>query len=341
LKGRIGRFLRAYGRDLALAGVGAALGIALVIVQIVNEPDPAPVSRTAETTPERSATRPAGPEPPGVAGLPQKDRPPAIQRETAPNSSVREKAPAARTPQAAATWQLHAAVHPPPGNRPMIALIIDDMGVDRKRTAQAIELDGPLTMSFLSYAEDLPDQTAAARKAGHELMVHVPMEPEGEVAEPGPNVIRTDQPQAEVRKRLDWALGRFDGFVGINNHMGSRYTADADGMTLVLEEIRRRGLLFVDSRTTPHSVARRLSRKLSVPFAERDVFIDDDPRPQAILRQLDEIVRRARDRKYAVAIGHPRDATLAALRKWLPTLRLRGLVLVPVSAIVRHRTKAE
>jgi len=335
LKGRIGHFLRAYGRDLAIAGVGAALGIALVIVQIVNEPDPAPVAGKAETPPERQPSRPAKPDPPSVAGLPARERPPAPRRESARPEAGQQK-PAA-PPEAKTAWQRHAAAYPPPGNRPMIALIIDDMGVDRKHSAEAIALQGPLTLSFLSYAEHLPEQTAAARKAGHELMVHIPMQPEGNAADPGPNAIIVDGAADEVKRRLDWALGRFDGYVGINNHMGSRYTADEAGMTVVLGEIRRRGLLFVDSRTTPHSVARRLSRKLSVPFAERDVFIDDDPRPQAIQKRLDEVVRRARDRKYAVAIGHPREGTLAALRKWLPTLRLRGIELVPVSAIVRYR----
>ncbi len=336
MKGWIERFLKAYGRDLAIAAVGATLGLALVIFQIVSEPDPVPepVARKIEPSRKQEAARPA-PEPVARQAATEKTASPPQPASTVPE----RKTPA----QSAAPppWQRHAASFLPVSNRPMIALIIDDMGVDRKRSAQAIELGGPLTMAFLPYARDLPEQSRAARKAGHEVMVHLPMEPEGTGAEPGPNVIRADLPPAEIAKRLDWALGRFEGFVGINNHMGSRFTANAEGMTLVLEELRRRGLLFVDSRTTPHSVARRLSRKLSVPFAERDVFVDDDPRSEAILKQLDEIVRKARDRKYAVAIGHPRDTTLAALRKWLPTLQLRGLALVPVSAIVKYRMESD
>jgi polysaccharide deacetylase 2 family uncharacterized protein YibQ len=326
----IRRFLKSYGRDLAIAGVGAALGLAVVIVEIVRGPDPVPPpSKISDAQPRQQTVRR---EPAEVAG------PSAPEAEPLPAETRKEET---ARPDVVPAWQRLAAAYPPVSNRPMIAVIIDDMGIDRKRSARAIGLGGPLTMSFLTYAKELKEQSAAAREAGHEVMVHVPMEPEGTIAEPGPNVIRTDQDTAEIRKRLDWALGRVEGFVGINNHMGSRFTADEEAMTLVLTELKRRGLLFVDSRTTRKTVARRLSRKLAVPFAERDVFIDDDPRPQAILRQLDEVVQTARERKYAVAIGHPREATLAALHKWLPTLRLRGIALVPVSAVVKYRMKLE
>jgi hypothetical protein len=237
-------------------------------------------------------------------------------------------------------WRQFAASHAATADRPMIAVIIDDMGLDRRRSARAMALPSPLTLSFLTYAIGLRGQTAEARHKGHELLVHVPMEAEDGDAYAGPKVIATDLPPDEMMRRLEWAFGRFDGYVGINNHMGSRFTADPAGMSLVLAEVKRRGLLFVDSRTTARTVAPKLAKQLAVPFTERHVFLDDDPGAASVRRQLAELERVAAKQGYGVAIGHPRDATLEALEKWLPGLAARGFVLVPVSAIVRHRLEA-
>ena len=222
----------------------------------------------------------------------------------------------------------------------MIAVIIDDMGLDRERSARAVELPGPLTMSYLTYARSLKSQADAARAAGHEIMIHVPMEPGDASDYPGPKAIKRDLPEKELRRRLDWALGRLENYVGINNHMGSRFTSHGPGMSFVLAELKRRGLLFVDSRTSPKSVGEELARRLSVPFARRDFFLDDDPTRDAVASQLTALEQAASAKGYAIAIGHPYEATLSLLQTWLPTLASRGFVLVPVSAIVRHRQKA-
>ena len=127
---------------------------------------------------------------------------------------------------------------------------------------------------------------------------------------------------------------------GINNHMGSRFTTHAPGMELVLAEIKRRGLLFIDSRTSKNSVGAAVARRLRVPFAARDFFLDDDPSRAAVARQLKAVEQAASKKGYAIAIGHPYDSTLGNLENWLPTLASRGFMLVPVSAIVRHRREA-
>ena len=219
----------------------------------------------------------------------------------------------------------------------MIAVIIDDMGLDRKRSARAIKLAGPLTMSFLTYASDVKGQAEIAREAGHEIMIHVPMEPDDSDSYPGPKAITRDLSDAELRRRIDWALGRLENYVGINNHMGSRFTSYRPGMDKVLAEVKRRGLLFVDSRTSPKSVGAEVARRLSVPFAARDIFLDDDQSSDSVGRQLRALENAATEKGYAIAIGHPHDATLSNLENWLPTLASRGFVLVPVSAIVGHR----
>lgn len=237
-------------------------------------------------------------------------------------------------------WQQHAvAVESSPG-RPMIAIVLDDVGVNRRGAAKAVTLPGPLTLSFMTYARDLPAMTAEARAAGHELMLHVPMAPQNAALDPGPNVLREGIPQAELLQRLSWGLARFDGYVGINNHMGSRFTASAEGMALVMAELKARGLLFLDSLTAGNSVAGRLAAEAAVPYAVRDVFLDNEPDDlAAIHRQLAILEQTARERGYAVGIGHPHDGTVAALQAWIPEMRARGFALVPISAIVRHRQR--
>lgn len=228
-----------------------------------------------------------------------------------------------------------ATVSSPLTGQPRIAVVIDDLGPDRKRSERASQLPGPLTLAWLPYAEALESQTAAARAAGHELLVHVPMEPFAADQDPGPGALRVGQGPDEIRRRLDCALDRFEGHVGINNHMGSRFTSHAAAMAPVIVALQERGLLFLDSRTAGGSVAGRLAREAGLAAADRDVFIDHDNDSAAILHQLGLVEAIARRRGHAVAIGHPRDHTLAALGPWLADLPARGFALARLSAIVR------
>lgn len=220
----------------------------------------------------------------------------------------------------------------------MIAIVIDDMGVDRKRSQKVIDLKGPLTTSFMTYAHDVADQAKESRQHGHELLVHFPMEPQSPNIDPGPDVLRTTMSSDQIEKRLDAGLSRFSGYVGINNHMGSKFTEYAPGMTEVMKVLKKRGLLFLDSRTTAKSVGIDLAAKYGVPHADRHVFLDNQQNVAAILKQLAHVERIARKIGYAIAIGHPHDTTIQALKQWLPTLQAKGLVLVPLSTIVRTHT---
>lgn len=219
----------------------------------------------------------------------------------------------------------------------LIAIIIDDAGLDRSRTARAANLPGPLTISFLPYAGELQRQADEARRRGHELMLHLPMEPISASEDPGPHPLLTWLKRDELDRRLVMMLQRFEGFVGVNNHMGSRMTLDAGAMLPVLEQVRARGLLFVDSRTIAGSVAGPLADRLGIPGTARDVFIDHDGSAEAVAARLNDIERIAERQGQAVAIGHPHDLTLGALERWLPVLAERGFTLAPVSALVKRR----
>ena len=273
----------------------------------------------------------------GAAGSSAMTPAPAPIAKPAPVTAPSAAAPSpAVTGSPSATWLAYAVPVPDIQGRPMIAIVIDDVGLDRANSARAIALPGPLTISFMTYAEHLDQQSALAREHGHELMLHVPMEPMDASLDAGPQVLRTDLGPDELKRRLDWDLTRLSGIVGINNHMGSKFSRSAEGMSLVMQELRERGLLFLDSRTIADSVGSKEAVAYGVPHADRDVFLDDDQSPAKIEAMLAELERIARKRGYAVGIGHPHPATIEALQRWLPLLAQRGFALVPISAIVRH-----
>src|SRR6266481_8450141 len=329
---------RAYRRRIAkyrrVVPVGLLVlgGIGLVLATLP--------ARYGERMPGPSAVRSV--EAPGAlrepGALPEK---PAQSARPTEEAALRPPPALPPPPVAQPAWLRFALPAPATGNRPLVAIVFDDLGLDRARTAEATRLRGPLTMSFMTYAGDLGEQTEAARRAGHELFLHVPMEAVDHHADPGPHGLFTALSREENLARLRWGLGRIAGFVGINNHMGSRFTSDAHSMIPVMEELRARGLVFLDSRTSPSSAGIRLAVAYGVPHAARDVFLDDDQTPAAIAKQLARIEEVARQHGSAIAIGHPRDTTVATLKAWLPLLGEKGLALVPVSTVVRHRMSEE
>lgn len=352
-----------------LAGVGIGVGVGISMLPGKPEPKAQSAFEQAEMAVDRPPRRDdMGPAPDAelppfvpIVPLPRPrpgganddgmvyDAPDVVEPETSP---VAAPAPPVPPPEAAVplilpqppvapvqvgapAWVRYAVPAPKTAGRPMIAVVIDDLGVDRRRSEKVLPLRAPLTLAWMTYAQDLPRLTHEARNRGHELLVHVPMQPQGESWDPGPDVLEVGVHPEENRRRLDWGLTRFEGFVGINNHMGSRYTGDRVGMRVVMEELKKRGLLFLDSVTTEKSVGPDLARSYGVPFAARNVFIDNDQSVAAVMAQLQRAEAHARKHGAAIAIGHPHDATIEALAQWLPALDAKGFVLVPVSAIVK------
>ena len=188
----------------------------------------------------------------------------------------------------------------------------------------------------MPYAKDLREQERAARANGKEIMLHLPMEPAGR-ADPGPGALLVSMTDNEIGRRSAAALDGYDGYVGVNNHMGSRFTAFKPGMHTVLEQVKARGLMFLDSRTTAQTVGEQTALEIGVPTLPRNVFLDDEETLAAVRKKLTETEEVARRQGYVVAIGHPHEVTLQALAVWLPTLQAKGLVLAPVTAVLRKR----
>jgi polysaccharide deacetylase 2 family uncharacterized protein YibQ len=259
---------------------------------------------------------------------------PIIEEKPRPRPAPTQVAAASSSVQQ--TWRRNALPFRDLNSKPLIAIVIDDVGIDRPHSKRAWELPGPMTMSFLPYARDLREQAKAARAHGHELMLHLPMEPSGR-NDPGPNALLVSLSESDLKQRVTTALDSFDGYVGVNNHMGSRFTADRAGMETALRQLKARGLLFLDSRTTPQSVGDQVAQELGVPSVARHVFLDDVDSLAAVRAKLAETEAIARRQGFVVAIGHPHEATIQALAEWLPTVAGKGLALAPLSAVLRKR----
>jgi len=219
------------------------------------------------------------------------------------------------------------------GAKPKIIIIFDDMGIDPRAVDQVLQLPGPVTFSFLPYAKNVDKQAARAAARGDALMLHLPMEPESE-ADPGPHALRTGMTGVAFLRALDWNLSRFDGYVGVNNHMGSRLTADEELMQTTLAILKQRGLFFLDSLTTGDSVARAAGARVGAQVFARDVFLDADGGKESIIKQLALVEEIAIKTGYAVAIAHPRKETLEVIGPWLTSAPARGFELAPVTALV-------
>lgn len=214
-----------------------------------------------------------------------------------------------------------------------IAIVIDDMGADMRSSRRAIQLPAPITLSFLPYSTRTREQATEARNKGHEILLHMPMEPIGH-ENPGPGALLVELPLPDLEERVQNALSSFTGFDGINNHMGSKFTAFEGGMGLVIDHLQERHLFFLDSNTSPKSIGLKTARERGLPSIGRDVFLDDDPTPEAIRKQLEVTERIARRKGAAVAIGHPHEATIDTVQAWAAEAKNRGIELVPVRELV-------
>jgi polysaccharide deacetylase 2 family uncharacterized protein YibQ len=219
-----------------------------------------------------------------------------------------------------------------------IALIVDDFGYSLGRTQRAmLELDPNLTISVLPTLRKSKQTSDEARDLGHEVILHLPMEPEGwPGVDPGIPPVTSEMDDVEIEQLVRRYLENIPGRVGANNHMGSRATADPRVMRAVLSVFAEEGLYFLDSSTTPHSVVGEARRALGVPGETSDLFLDGEGEDEVgIVARFRKVQAIARERGRAVAICHPRAKTLRALRRELPGLREAGLELVPLSRLVR------
>ena len=251
--------------------------------------------------------------------------------EPSPHARLAERVPAATPsprPQPAPGFAA--------GGEPRVAILIDDLGND---AAAAQRIAGwPYEVSG-AVLPALPGSARTARElkdSGKQVLLHLPMEPrEYPRMKPGPGVVLRAHSDEEIARTLESDLDTVPGATGVNNHMGSAATADLRVMRAVVRVLARRGLFFVDSRTTGSTVGQETAREGNVPAVSRRVFLDDEATEPAIAKAFAELVAHARAEGFAVGIGHPYAPTLAVLERELPKLEGRGVKLVPVGDLAR------
>jgi len=215
-----------------------------------------------------------------------------------------------------------------------LAIIIDDLGSDLAPAEALLKLHYPLTLSILPsqpHSQEIADE---AFRRGDQVMLHLPMEFEGNSAKPEAVELRVGMDAGEVDRLLAQMLEAVPHAAGINNHEGSRATTDPALMADVMAVLRQRDLFFIDSRTTAATVAYDAAQQAGVRAASRNVFLDDVETREAIVRQIELAERDAVKDGSAIAIGHPHPTTIAALEEALPQLKARGVRLVFASALV-------
>ena len=223
---------------------------------------------------------------------------------------------------------------PVPGASPRVAIIVDDLGYDRRIAKKFLDLDSALTFSILPHTPHTRSIARAVHARNKEIMLHLPMEPlEYPRINPGPGALLTSMSPDELIAELKKNLAAVPGIKGVNNHMGSKMTAESNQIYQIFTILKQQDLYFVDSRSTAKTVCRPSARLFQLPFAERDVFIDHNQSPKFIRNQLQSLIRIAKKNGQAVGIIHPSKTSLTILKEMLPMLE-KEVELVPVSQLV-------
>lgn len=240
-------------------------------------------------------------------------------------------------PDGATPAQVYARpLGPAPATKPAgrIAIMVGGLGISQSSTSEAIaRLPGAVSLAFAPYGADLEKTAARARAEGHEVFLQVPMEPfDYPDNDPGPHTLLTGPKGADNLDRLQWALGRFTGYVGIVNFLGGRLTADDAALTPLLREVAGRGLMVVDDGSSPRSQLAPAANRAQIPALKADLALDGTARADAIDKELQRLETLARENGVAVATASALPVTVERIARWARTLEAKGLAIVPVSA---------
>lgn len=220
------------------------------------------------------------------------------------------------------------------GKQALMAVIIDDFGYHREPIGAFSGIDRPLTFAVLPYRFFSNEAAGSALQSGHQVILHLPMEPLDAAMQSEARTITVNMGNEEIRKAVKEAIQSVPGIIGVNNHQGSRATEDGRVMEQAIAVMKEAGLFFVDSRTSSRSVAMKVARKLGVPTTENALFLDNDNDVPAIKKQLRSAGDRAIQYGSITVIGHARMTTAQALREMIPELESKGIKLVFVSELL-------
>ncbi len=213
-----------------------------------------------------------------------------------------------------------------------IALIIDDIGYfDNDLSDSFFNLPKEITFSVIPGHRFSKTLARKINKLNHDLLIHLPMEPLNYRGDEKQYIIMTGMNRNEIENRINKAINELPQAIGINNHMGSKATSDLETMNKIARVIINKELLFIDSYTYNRSIAYKIMKKHDIPTAKRDIFIDNEDRPDYISERIDKLVQLAIKNGKAIGIGHAKKNTLLMLQKKIPDIISNGIIFVPIS----------
>jgi uncharacterized protein len=222
---------------------------------------------------------------------------------------------------------------------PRVAILVTGLGLPGGPPGAVIEgLPAPISVAYGAYGRNLQDGVTKARADGHEVLLQIPLEPNNYPSEdPGPHTLLTTLPPQENMKRLQWLMSRYTGYVGVTNHMGAKFEAATDSFMPMLEELKRRGLLYVDDGSTQESPTSQAANAIGLEYSVVSVQIDGGQSAAEIEKQLAKLEEMAKQQGTAIGVVRLKPAAVKQLADWASKLEGKGLVLVPVSAAVRSQ----
>ncbi|MEP3673393.1 MAG: divergent polysaccharide deacetylase family protein, partial [Hyphomicrobiales bacterium] len=220
------------------------------------------------------------------------------------------------------------------GRKNQIAIIIGGLGLNETTTQSVLtDLPAETTLAFAPYANGLFDWMAQARGRGHELLIQLPLEPfDYPNNDPGPKTLLVDDIWDANVDRLHWLLSRMTNYVGVVNYLGARYSASPEALRPLFNELRSRGLLYVDDGSTPLSRSSEVADELNVPFAQSSLVLDTLLTAEDIDAQLLELESLAREKGIAIGVASAFPITVKRLKRWAEGAERRGIKLIPISA---------
>ncbi|MDH5638210.1 MAG: divergent polysaccharide deacetylase family protein [Nitrospinota bacterium] len=249
----------------------------------------------------------------------------------------------ARSKPQASPDKMLASLPPQPDRRfsspAQVAIIIDDIGQSMRAVEQLLAIGLPIALAILPHQPHSRQAALLAGEKGHVVMLHLPMEPKSKGNNPGQGALYSTHDAAQLQQLVISDIEWIPGAVGVNNHMGSLLTERVESMAPVMKEIRARGLFFVDSRTSADSVAYKTARRMGIPAAKRDVFLDNDRDVRKIIKALELLMAKALKNGSAVGIGHPYPETIRALELFAPRMGAMGVKATPVTRLLRGSQK--
>lgn len=226
---------------------------------------------------------------------------------------------------------------------PRLAIVLTGLGLDAATSARALEALPPaITLAFAPYSENIEDQAEQARAAGHELLLQAPMEGYAESHSGAPRTLAANAPRERTLDALHWHMSRFSGYVGLTNFAGARFMSTPQAFAPVLQDMADRGLVFLDDGASPRSLTTALAAASGAEAARADMVLDMSQKPEAIDAALRQLESLARERGSAIGVASARLQGIDRIGRFTQGLALRGVALVPVSALLgaRARTSA-